>query len=208
MMKHLLNSFTGLLIITFCVNSYGQEVYTVTESEYEQIKSSPEKLEEIKSSGFEIKLVREETAKDPDPEVARITESELAEYQRDVVKFDQWIKENGGDYVVTPDQFPTENQASATPSSQDVEKLRLEEQLTRQSHQNESFVPMRERSGDDTSDEQADKSVQSEDHGSGMGGNSSDRMPSAQLSEQQITSKLSKVERDEANRKFDSVVPN
>lgn len=198
-MKTIVKLFSALFLMTIGTSSFAQEVYNVTKSEYERLLESPEKLEEIRSEGMEIEIVEEAPVKVQKLKSVTITQSELADYKKDEAKFATFLKDCNGNYTVVADPVKIESTRSV-PSAQDLEKIELEKQLEAKDKKDQSFVPMRERSGDDTTTTPS-TTAKSSDHGSGMGGNASD-VTNEEISNP-VSTELNKEERYEANRKFD-----
>lgn len=198
-MKTTVKLFSALFLMTIGTSSFSQELYNVTKSEYDRLLESPEKLEEIRSEGMEIDIVEEAPVNVQKQKSVTIAESELADYKKDEAKFAAFLKDCNGNYTVVADPVKVEPTGSVA-SAQDLQKLELEKQQEAKEKKDESFVPMRERSGDDISSAPSTTS-KSSDHGSGMGGNASD-VTNEEISNP-VSTKMNKEERYEANRKFD-----
>jgi hypothetical protein len=208
-MKQSTKAVAGSLVILLgFMTSQGQVVQTVTETEYEQLMKSPEKMEVIKSEGIVIEVEKNRPVVRKVSEPIKITEAELASYKEDRAKYAQFIKDNDGNYAIIADPVMSEIQPLAAPSSQDLQKMELQERLNAEA-KSENFIPMRKRSGDDVSVEENKVRTQSENHGSGMGGNADDKGNSISTNGQSPASnQMTQEERNEANRKFDTESPN
>lgn len=198
-MKTIVKLFTALMLTTIGTSTFAQEVYPVTQSEFEGLQSSPVKMEEIKSQGMVIKIVEETPVRVQKQKSVTITQNELASYKKDEAKFAAFLESCDGKYEVVANPVKIEP-ARVQPSAQDLQKLELEKQMANKDKTDESFVPMRERSGDDVSSTPS-TTKKSLDHGSGMGGNASD-VTNEEISNP-VSTELNKEERYEANRKFD-----
>ncbi len=131
MKKYLFKSLVlAAVMCVFSLEGYTQnKVYKVSNDEYEQLKKSPGKLDEIKKEGYEIQIVDLESPVSKTPVTVKVTTSELASYKSDPKKYQDFLNSTGGLYEVVPDEQPQASRIVVQPNPQDLEKIKLEKGL-------------------------------------------------------------------------------